>query len=356
MKIAVSFGIANDDWERAAAWVQEAERLGVDFAWTGESWGYDAATPVAFMAARTSSIGLGTSILQVPARTPANIAMTALSLASMSKDRFFLGLGASGPQVVEGWYGIRFNPALTRVREVVEIVRMVTKGERLVYKGKVYELPLSGGEGKPLRSAAKPRDIPIYLATLTPRSLEMTGEIADGWLASSFMPDHAEAFFQHIRAGAERAGRKLTDIDLQAGGVVAFSDDLEEVIAVRKPGFAFEMGAMGSREHNFYNQAYRRQGYVELAERVQALWLDGRREEAAKLIPDEFVLKSNLLGTEAMVKQRIRVYRDAGVTTLRAQPDGKTFSERVETLGRLVDLVREIDAEPRDSASPSGRS
>lgn len=350
MKIAVSFGPANDDWEQAAAWVLEAERLGVDFAWTGESWGYDAATPVAFMAARTSRIRLGTSILQVPARTPANIAMIALSLASMSKDRFVLGLGASGPQVVEGWYGVRFNPAVTRIREAVDIVRIVARGERLAYRGKVYELPLPGGEGKPLRSAARPREIPIYLATLTPRSLEMTGEVADGWIASSFMPDHAGAFFDHIKVGAERAGRKLTDIDLQAGGVVAFSDDLDQIIAVRKPGFAFEMGAMGSRDHNFYNQAYQRQGYAELARNVQDLWFEGRREEAAKLIPDEFVLKSNLLGTDAMVKQRIRVYRDAGVTTLRAQPEGKTFSERVETLGRLVDLVREVNAEARASA------
>lgn len=350
MKIAVSFGPANDDWEQPAAWVQEAERLGIDFAWTGESWGYDAATPVAFMAARTSRIRLGTSILQVPARTPTNIAMTALALASMSKDRFVLGLGASGPQVVEGWYGVRFGPAVTRIREAVEIVRMVARGERLAYKGKVYELPLPGGEGKPLRSAAKPREIPIYLATLTPRSLEMTGEIADGWIASSFMPDHAGAFFDHIRAGAERAGRKITDLDLQAGGVVAFSDDLDEIIAVRKPGFAFEMGAMGSRDHNFYNQAYQRQGYAELARNVQELWFEGRRDEAAGLIPDEFVLKSNLLGTEAMVKERIRVYRDAGVTTLRAQPEGKTLGERVETLGRLVQLVREVNAEDAPSA------
>lgn len=353
MKIAVGFGPAGDDWEAAVSWVLEAERLGVDSAWTGEAWGYDAATPIAYVAARTSKIRLGTSILQVPARTPANIGMTALSLASMSRDRFLLGLGVSGPQVVEGWYGVPFDPAITRLREAVEIIRLVTRGDRVAYDGTVYRLPLPGGEGKALRSGAPARHVPIHLATLAPRSLEMAGEIADGWIASSFMPDHAAAFFDSIRAGAERAGREFRDVDLQAGGVVCFSDDLPEVIAARKPGFAFEMGAMGSAGRNFYNRAYARQGYGELTARVQALWREGRRTEAAAAIPDDFVLKSNLLGTDDMVRARIRVYRDAGVTTLRVQPAGETLAKRVETLGRLVALVREVDAET--AAEPPSR-
>jgi alkanesulfonate monooxygenase SsuD/methylene tetrahydromethanopterin reductase-like flavin-dependent oxidoreductase (luciferase family) len=222
---------------------------------------------------------------------------------------------------------------------------MAVRGERVSYQGTVYELPRPGGEGRALKASAPPATVPIYLATLGPKSLEMTGELADGWIASSFMPDHAEVFFDPIRRGAERASRSFADLDLHAGGVVAFGDDLEKLIAPRKPGFAFEIGAMGSPKQNFYKDAYARQGYPDLAERVQALWLERRRDEAAALIPDEFVTKSNLLGTDEMVKQRIRVYRDAGVTTIRADPQGESTGERLETLGRFMRLVEAVNAE-----------
>lgn len=346
LKIAVGTGLADEDWEQSAIWVREAERLGVDSVWSNEAWGFDAATPLAFLAGMTSTIRLGTGILQAGTRSPANIAMTALSLASMSGERFSLGLGASGPQVIEGWHGVQFNSPMTRLRETVEIVRIAASGQRLSFSGKIYQIPLPGGPGKALQAGAKPRNIPIYLATLAPRSLQMTGEIADGWLASSFMPDHAGAFVEHIAVGARRAGRQLADIDLQAGGVVAFSDDVDALIPPRKPGFAFEIGAMGSPAQNFYAQAYERQGYGEVTRRVQDLWYERRREEAAQLIPDEFVLQSNLLGTPAMVKDRIRTYRDAGITTLRVQPEGKTLDERLATLGQLMELVLEVNAEP----------
>jgi len=350
MKVAIGIGAVNEDYEGAAAFVQESERLGVDFAWSAETWGHDAATPVAFVAARTSRITLGTGIMQVAARTPANIAMIAMSLAAMSHDRFVLGLGASGPQVVEGWHGVPFKGALQRVRETVEIVRIISRGERLAYNGKIYQLPRPGGEGKALRTGAKPRNIPIYLATLSPKSLEMTGEIADGWLGTSFMPEHADVFFSHIAAGAQRAGRTLASIDLQAAaGALVFSDDVEKLIPPRKPGLAFTLGAMGSRDHNFYNDAYKRAGYREAALAVQALWLDGKRDEAAALVPDEMVLKTNLIGTEAMVRDRIRAHRDAGVNTLRVQPEGRTAAERIETLGRFMALVREVNAEKAGS-------
>jgi F420-dependent oxidoreductase-like protein len=306
-------------------------------------------TPLAYLAAKTSRIKLGTSIMQVGSRSPALIAMTAVSLAGLSDDRFILGLGTSGPQVIEGWHGVRFNPPLARLRETVAIVRMALRGERVTYAGKVYNLPLPDGEGRALKLSAEPRSVPIYLATLGPRSLEATGAIADGWIASSFMPDHAEAFFAPMRRGAEQAGRSFEAIDRVAGGVVAFSDDLERLIAPRKPGFAFEIGAMGSREHNFYKDAYERQGYADLVQRVQALWFERRRDEAAALIPDEFVLQANLLGTEQMVKQRLRVYRDAGITTLQVSPDGNTAAERLQTLGQLMDLVQAVNAE-----SPGG--
>jgi alkanesulfonate monooxygenase SsuD/methylene tetrahydromethanopterin reductase-like flavin-dependent oxidoreductase (luciferase family) len=229
------------------------------------------------------------------------------------------------------------------MRETAEIVRRAVRGERLEYSGSVYTLPLPGGEGKALRSAAKPQPgIPIYLATLSPKSLAMTGEIADGWLGTSFMPDHARIFFDHIATGAARAGRTLAALDLQAGGVVAFGDDLGPLIAPRKPGLAFSLGAMGSRQHNFYNDAYKRAGYVDVATEVQRLWLDGKREEAAARVPDELVLKTNLLGTEKMVRERLVKYREAGITTLRVEPAADDIETRVSTLGRLMDLVREI--------------
>jgi F420-dependent oxidoreductase-like protein len=342
MRVAIGLRLeSNEDWAQAATYVVEAEKLGVDFVWSHESWGLDAATPLAFMAARTSRIRLGSGIMQAGTRTPALLAMTALSLASMSNDRFVLGLGVSGPQVIEGWHGIRFDRPVSRMRETVEIVRRAVRGERVAHKGQVYELPLPGGEGKALRSSASPRQVPIYLATLSPRSLEMTGEIADGWLGTSFMPEHAGVFFDHIAAGARRAGRSLEALDLQAGGQVAFGDDIERLIAARKPGLAFTLGAMGSRQHNFYNDAFKRAGYADAALEVQRLWLDGKRDEAAARVPDELAVKVNLLGTEAMVGERLRAFRRAGITTLRVDPAGTTLATRLATLGRLMDLVQQ---------------
>jgi alkanesulfonate monooxygenase SsuD/methylene tetrahydromethanopterin reductase-like flavin-dependent oxidoreductase (luciferase family) len=210
----------------------------------------------------------------------------------------------------------------------------------VVFKGQVYELPLPGGEGKALRSSASPRPVPIYLATLSPRSLEMTGEIADGWLGTSFMPEHARVFFDHIETGARRASRSLAQLDLQAGGHLAFGDDVERLIAARKPGLAFTLGAMGSRRHNFYNDAFKRAGYTDAAAEVQRLWLDGKREEAAVRVPDDLATKVNLLGTAAMVRERVELHRRAGITTLRVDPAGATLEARLATLGRLMDIVR----------------
>jgi len=340
MKVGIGFG--GPDWETAATFVQEAEKLGVDSVWTAETWGFDAATPVAYLAARTSKIRLGTGILQLGSRSPAMMAMTGMTLSSLSNGRFTLGLGASGPQVVEGWHGVPFAHTLPRIRDAVNIVRMASRGERVAYKGDYYELPRPGGEGKALRTNAPPQQFPIYLATLSPKSLELTGEIADGWIGTSFMPEHADVFFDHMRKGAEKAGRTLAHVDLQAAaGVVAFGDDIDKLVAPRRPGLAFTLGAMGSRQHNFYNAAYRRAGYADEAVAVQKLWLDGKREEAAALVPDEMVLQTNLIGTEAMVRERVRQHRKAGVNTLRVQPEGRTMEERLENLGRIVAIVNE---------------
>lgn len=345
VKVSVGFGAGRGGWDEAVSWVLEAEKLGVDSVWASEAWGFDAVTPLAYLAGQAKSVRLGTGIMQAGSRTPAAVAMTSLTMQSLSGGRFILGLGNSGPQVMEGWHGVPFDRPLQRLRELVDIVRLAASGERVSYDGKVYTLPRAGGEGRALRTSAPSAVVPIFLATLGQRSLEVTGEIADGWIASSFMPDQADVFFDPIRRGAERVGRSFDDIERHGGGVVAFGDDLQRLIAPRRGGFAFEIGAMGSREHNFYKDAYARQGYSELTDRVQSLWLDRKRDEAAALIPDEFVLKANLLGTDAMVRDRIRVYRDAGVTTISASPAGETLKERVETLGRFMTLVAEVNQE-----------
>ena len=348
MKVSIGVGGANSgrdrDFAERVAYVVEAERLGVDTVWTAEAWGQDAIAPLAFLAARTERIRLGTGIMQISARAPAMTAMTALTMAAISNDRFILGLGVSGPQVVEGLHNQPYKGPLTRLKETVDIVKLAFAGERLHYDGQYHQLPLPGGEGKALRlSQPGNPNIPIYLATIGPRALEYAGEAADGWLGTSFTPEHAEAHLSYLQAGAARAGRRLEDMDIQVGGTVAFGDDLDALMAVRKPGIAFSLGAMGSARTNFYNDAYRRGGWDEAAREVQLLWLAGKREEAAARVPDEMVLQTNFLGDDNAVRNRIRAYQQAGVTTLRLAPEGDTLDERLATLGRAMELVRQVD-------------
>jgi alkanesulfonate monooxygenase SsuD/methylene tetrahydromethanopterin reductase-like flavin-dependent oxidoreductase (luciferase family) len=207
-------------------------------------------------------------------------------------------------------------------------------------------LPLPGGEGKALRlSQPGNPTIPIYLATIGPKALAYTGEVADGWLGTSFTPEHAEAHLGYLRTGAERAGRSLAEIDIQVGGTVAFGDDLSALIAARKPGMAFTLGAMGSAQTNFYNDAFRRGGWEDACREVQQLWVAGKREEACARVPDEMVMQANFLGDDHAVRERMRAYKNAGVTTLRLAPEGRTLDKRLETLGRAIELVRAVDAE-----------
>lgn len=345
MKVAIGVGgpaSRGTDFEATVAFAVEAEKLGVDVAWSAEAWGQDAATPLAYLAARTQRIRLGTGIMQISARVPSMTAMTAMTLSTISGGRFILGLGASGPQVVEGLHGRPFARPVNRMRETIEIVRQAFAGEKLEYHGKDHELPRPGGEGKPLRLALPPDDrIPIYLATLGPRALELTGELADGWLGTSFTPEHAGAHLAHIRRGAERAGRKLSDIDLCVGGAVGFSDDVDRLVEALRPQMAFTLGAMGSPTTNFYNAAYQRGGFEDVAVEVQKLWVEGRRDEAIRRVPDEMVLQTALIGPEDRVRARIRQYRDAGIGQLRLDPMGRTASERLDTLGRALEIVRE---------------
>ena len=347
MKVSIGIGGAASgrerNFDRDVEFVVEAEALGVDAVWSAEAWGQDAIAPLAFLAAKTERIRLGTGIMQISARTPSMTAMTALTMAAISNDRFMLGLGVSGPQVVEGLQGRPFKAPLARMRETVDIVRLAFEGNKLEYAGKHHVLPLPGGEGKALRlSQPANNQIPIYLATLGPKALEYTGEQADGWLGTSFTPDHAGAHLDYIRKGAEQSGRSISEIDIQAGGTVAFLEDDAALIQSLRSGMAFTLGAMGSPKTNFYNDAYKRGGWEESARQVQELWVARKREEAAQSVPEQMIREANLIGDESTVLDRLRIYKDAGVTTLRVSPYGGSFAERIDTLGRTMDLIGKI--------------
>jgi F420-dependent oxidoreductase-like protein len=335
----------------AVEFVREAERLGVQAASTAELWGHDALTPLGFLAARTATIGLGTAIAQLGARSPAMLAMSAMSLQQLSGGRFRLGLGVSGPQVMEGWHGVRFRQPVQATRETIEIIAMISRGERLEYHGQVYQLPLPGGPGRAIRSMAAPARIPVYVAAIGPANLRLTGELADGWLGNAFLPESAEAFLSYLRDGARTAGRPLADLDLQVPVAVEITDDVDEAVARHARGYAFTIGAMGSRTTNFYNAAFARQGFGEQVEAVQRLWKDGRREEAARQVPLEIGQKTNLLGPPELIRERLRLYRAAGVGTLLAKLSGP-LADRLGTLGQLLDLAAEVSAEPSAGRAP----
>ena len=331
-----------DEFEAMLIFAQEAEKLGVDQAWSAEAWGMDAVSPLAFLAARTERMRLGTGIMQVCARTAASTAMTALSMQTVTGGRFVLGLGNSGPQVVEGLHGESFARPMTRMRETIEVIRMASRGEKLALAGDRVVLPRPGGQGKALRLAHEPTPVPIYLATLTPRGLEMTGALADGWLGTSFTPDAAEAHLAHLRKGAESAGRTLADLRLSVGVTVGIADDPAPLIEKQKPTLAFQLSAMGSPTTNFYNDAYARSGFAGPCEEVRRLWLGGDRRAAIRAVPDEMVRATTLIGDEAYIRSRIALYRDCGIQELTLHPMGRDSRERLDTLGAAVELVREV--------------
>jgi F420-dependent oxidoreductase-like protein len=325
--------------------VVEAEKLGLDVCWVAEAWGTDAPSAIGYLAARTDRMLLGSGVIQVGTRSPVLVAQTAITLSNLSGGRFLLGLGASGPQVMEGLHGVSFARPLTRMRETVEIVRQVFEGGKISYSGKEIQIPRPGGEAKPMRLSTRPEHvIPIYLATLSPAMLRLTGEIADGWLGTSFVPEGADdAYFAHLDDGLAAAGRTRADIDICQGAEVAFAadeDELTGMLAARKKELAFSLGGMGSSSTNFYNRAYSRQGWADVAAEVRERWQGGDRDGAAALVTDEMVLATTLIGTQEMVRARLAVWRDAGVNTVRLYPAGDTVDEKLDTLGRAVELVR----------------
>jgi F420-dependent oxidoreductase-like protein len=343
LKLAIEIGpIAPDTMRQTVEWVQFAEKLGVDMAFSAEAWWSDALTPLAYLADKTSQIKLATGIMQTTARTPAMTAMSALTLHDLTGGRFVLGLGASGPQVVEGLHSTPYHPPLTRLRETVEICRMIFAGEKVRYQGKVFQMPLPDSEGKAIRVQHEAVEIPIYLATLGPNALRFTGAAAQGWLGTSFSPDQPDAHLEYIRQGMAEADRTQDDLDLCVSVRVELGDDLVAMIERRKPAVAFNMGGMGSADTNFYNDAFKRAGYADDALAVQQLWLAGKRDEAAKRVPDAMVTQFQALGDAATVTQRLTKYRDAGVTTLRLGLDsaGPIGPKRYELLEQIVDITR----------------
>ncbi|MFA5565561.1 MAG: LLM class flavin-dependent oxidoreductase [Acidimicrobiia bacterium] len=329
----------------AIDFVVEAEKLGAHTVWLPEFWAGDALTPIAFLAGRTTKIRLASAIVQLGTRTPALLAMSAQSLQALSHDRFILGLGTSGPQVMEGWHGVAFDKPITRTRETIEIVRMITRGEKLNYKGDLYELPLPGGEGRSIRSAMPPVHVPIYLASLGPANLELTGEQADGWIGNSFMPESAEVFIEPIRQGATKAGRDLSEIDLTVSVSVEFTDDVEEAAQRHAAGYAFTFGAMGSPTTNFYNNAFARQGWGEDIQAVQKLWLAGDREAARERVPNEIGFKTNLIGTPELILDRLRLYAAAGINELRVQLTSDGLDKQLHDLEQLIGLTQQVNDE-----------
>ncbi|KUO07347.1 LLM class flavin-dependent oxidoreductase [Streptomyces sp. DSM 15324] len=350
MRTSTTIEASGGDWREIVAYVTEAEKLGLDICWVAEAWGSEAPSPLGYLAAKTERMLLGTGIIQLGTRTPMAIARAAITLSQISEGRFLLGLGPSGPQVIEGLHGVSFARPLVRMRETVEIVREAAAGGKVSYSGKEFRIPLPGGQAKPMRlSMRAEHDIPVYLATLSPKMLHLTGEIADGWLGTSFVPEGAkEAYFDHLDQGLAAAGRARADLDICQGAEVAFADDedaLSAMVAGRKKELAFSLGGMGSATTNFYNNAYSRQGWAEVAAEVRTRWQAGDRDGAVGLITDEMVLATTLIGTEGMVRQRLRVWRDAGVDTVRFYPAGETLDARLTTIGRAIDLVRDIENE-----------
>ncbi|MGW5058751.1 LLM class flavin-dependent oxidoreductase [Streptomyces sp. NPDC004096] len=327
--------------------VVEAEKLGLDVCWVAEAWGSDAPSALGYYAALTDRMLLGSGVIQVGTRTPTAVAQTAITLSNLSGGRFLLGLGASGPQVIEGLHGVPFARPLRRVRETVDIVRQVFAGGKLSYSGAEFSIPLPGGEGVPMRLSMRAEyEIPVYLAALSPAMLELTGEVADGWLGTSFVPEGAaDAYFAHLDNGLARTGRTRSELDVCQGAEVAFAPDedaLGAMTAERKKELAFSLGGMGTASTNFYNNAYSRQGWAEVAAEVRERWQAGDRDGAARLVTDDMVLGTTLIGTESMVRRRLEVWRDAGVDTVRLYPAGQTVRERLDTLARAIELVREV--------------
>jgi F420-dependent oxidoreductase-like protein len=321
-----------------------AEELGFDSIWTAEAYGSDAATVLAWLAAGTSRIKLGAGIFQIPARSAAMTAMTAATIDQLSGGRFLLGLGSSGPQVSEGWHGVRFAKQLQRTREYVAVVRMALARQRVEFHGETMDLPLPDGPGKSLKLTISPfqERIPIYLAVLGPKNVALAAEIADGWLPVFFSPEHASALRAPLEEGAARAGRSLDDFRICPSVNVMISDDVQSARDAMRPMLSLYIGGMGSREQNFYNRLVSSYGFEAAAREVQDLYLAGKKSDAAMALPDDLIDAITISGPRDRARERIRAYKDAGVETLIVSPMALDNEERKNQLRLVAELAEEI--------------
>jgi F420-dependent oxidoreductase-like protein len=347
VKIGTSLGFFDGDPQRYAGHVRDLESAGVDVAWGGEIYGFDLATSLAYLAGQTERIELMSGIFPVYSRSPTLIAQTAATIDALSGGRFILGLGTSGPQVIEGWHGVPFVKPLARTREVVEVCRKVWSGERVELDGEAVQLPLpvdqGTGLGKALKFMGRPlrSDIPIFIASIGPRNVEMTAEVADGWQPIFFVPDKfRQVWGEPLDTGLARREESLGPLQIIAGGPVAFgSGDDEYVKAAREGARAntgFYVGGMGARDKNFYNDLFRRYGWQDEARTIQDLFLSGEREKAFAAVPDEYLDMACLCGDEGFVRERIELFGEVGVTHLNIQPVGENPLEVIERVKALI--------------------
>ena len=342
MKLGTTVGM-RDDPDKFAAHAKRLEDVGVEYLWTGEAYTADAVSTMGFLAAVTRKAQIGSSILPLYSRTPTLMAMTAVGLDKLSRGRFVLGLGASGPQVIEGFHGVPYDAPLARTREIIEICRSVWRRDRLVHEGANYQVPLAEGQGTGLGKALKIMDhpvrerIPIFVASLGPKNVAMTAELAEGWLPLHYWPDRAhELWGSSLEEGKAARSADLPPLEIVAGGSLAIGDDVDALRDRDRPMLALYYGGMGAKGKNFYNDVLRRYGYEKEAEQIQDLYLGGDRKAAAALIPDELVAGMSLIGDAGFVKDRIAAYRESGVTVLNVQPVGPNGLQDIETIANWV--------------------
>jgi F420-dependent oxidoreductase-like protein len=341
------FGLAIGYWglgitpDQQLGLVREAESAGFDSVWAAEAYGSDTASVLGWLAAQTDRIRLGSGIFQMPARSPAMTAMTAATLDHLSNGRLILGIGTSGPQVAEGWHGQRFGKQLQRTREYVEILRKALARERLEYQGESYTLPLPDGPGKALKLmiGTVQERIPIYIAAIGPNNTRLTGEIADGWMPTFFSPENVGESRELLQEGAERSGRSLDGFEIAPQVNLCVDDDVDRARDAVRPVIALYVGGMGSREKNFYNQLIQRYGFEDAAAEVQDLYLSGKKDEAAAVLPPELIDTISLVGPPERIRDRLAAYRDAGVGTLIVAPLASEPEERKRMVRELGNLL-----------------
>ncbi|MCW2614075.1 MAG: class F420-dependent oxidoreductase [Frankiales bacterium] len=342
MKLGLNLGYwgAGNDADNLALAI-EADRLGYSVAWAAEAYGSDAATVLAWVGAQTTTIDIGAAIFQIPGRTPANCAMTAATLDTLSGGRFRLGLGVSGPQVSEGWHGVRFDKPLARTREYSDIVKLALSRQKVKYDGQHYVLPLPDGPGKPLQLTVHPvrEHIPMYLAAVGPKNLELSGELFDGWLAIFYSPEYAKESLASIETGRAKVGKTMDGFDVVPTMPLVVGDDVQACAAMVKWYAALYVGGMGSREKNFYNQLAVRMGFDEAARKIQDKYLARDYDGAAAEVPDEFVDQTALLGSKDRIAEKMQALKASGVTTLTVSPFGATQADKIASLRTAVEAA-----------------